>query len=430
MNPKLIFYLADTAVYPLSIVLLIVALKGNVTNAGPTLACIILFMWTLLLVASLVVARCWLGSAWHALPPLFAVFLIAYVWSVWPQWKSTFIPESFDEEWYEEGIARRTGKRLAGMEHGRIRYYAPDGRLLRVETWKHGDLDGLYWGYHDNGQLGERGVAKRLGTGNGELDHYREGKWEFFREDGTPDDVRTYDKGRVQTSERYEYYKVYQDDGRVRVYRFADRSPFTGRLEKCGLVGDGAFPLFYTAQLVDGYFDGPWTGYYFHPGDSLSDEGFSLAGEGFSVMGRSEHGWRCYYSDGLLWCEATYHEGKLEGEYVQYYPDTLASGPHGPARYHGRYVGGKRHGTFRWWYPNGALDTESEYRNGKRNGITREYDEQGRLLSETAYRDGIREGLSICYENDGSRTETDYHADEEVCVRHYGADGRLESETD
>lgn len=273
MNPKLIFYLADTAVYPLSVVLLIVALKGNVMNAGPALVRIVLFMWTVAFVASLVVARCWLGSAWHALPPLFAAFLIIYLYFSWPQWKNTYFLESFDEECYEEGIARRTGKRLAGLEHGTITYYASDGRIVRSETWKHGDPNGLYRGYHDNGQLAERGVVKRPDTENGDLKRYREGRWKFYREDGTRDDVRTYEKGRVVASQSYAYYKVDQDDRRSRIYRFSDRMPFTGQLEKCGVVDDEAFPLFWTGRIVDGYFDGPWQAGYHLPGSPSAGEG-------------------------------------------------------------------------------------------------------------------------------------------------------------
>lgn len=422
MNPKLIFYLADTAVYPLSVVLLIVALKGNVMNAGPALVRIVLFMWTVAFVASLVVARCWLGSAWHALPPLFAAFLITYLYFSWPQWKNTYIPESFDEECYEEGIARRTGKRLAGLEHGTITYYASDGRIVRSETWKHGDPNGLYRGYHDNGQLAERGVVKRPDTENGDLKRYREGRWKFYREDGTRDDVRTYEKGRVVASQSYAYYKVDQDDRRSRIYRFSDRMPFTGQLEKCGVVDDEAFPLFWTGRIVDGYFDGPWQAGYHLPGSPS-------AGEGVAVMGRSEGLSTAYYSNGQLWSVASYRAGKLEGEYVEYYRDSLAAGPHGRVRYRARYVGGKRQGAACWWYENGAVDTESEYRDGKRNGMTREYDEQGRLLGGTAYRDGLREGLCVWYASDGSRTETEYRADKAVGERRYGADGRLKSES-
>lgn len=427
MNPKLLFFLVDTAAYPLAVVLLFVSLK-SVENAGPVLGRVILVLWGAVLLVSLLVAHCWLRNALHALPPLLMAFLIAYVWVSWPQWRNAFIPQSFGEPYYEEGVARRTGRRLGGMEHGRIRYYAPDGRLVRIETWKHGEENGLFRGYHDNGQLAERGVRRAVETPGGTSKYGRCGKWRFYREDGTLDDVRIYEKGRVRTSGRYEYYKIYQDDGRVRVYRFADHAPFTGHMEKAGLVDDEAFPLFYTAQLVDGYFDGPWSGYYFQSGSSPAGEGFSLAGEGFSVRGRSEDGWRCYYSDGQLWCEATYRDGKLEGEYVEYYDDTLKKKPHPQVKYRCNYIGGKRHGTARWWRSDGTPQTETQYRNGRRDGVSREYDEQGRLRWLIPYRDGQREGTGIEYGVDGSRTETVYRDDKEVSEMRYDAEGRLKSE--
>lgn len=415
MSPKILFYLADTAVYPLSVVLLFVSLKGNVENAGPVIFRIIVTMWAALLVASLVVARCWLGNALHAVPPLLMTFFIAYVYVAWPQWRNAFIPEPFDEKWYEEGIARRTGKRVAGMEHGVIRYYAGDGRLVRSETWKHGEQEGPFRGYHDNGRLAERGVMKHVETEDGDSKLCRTGKWRFYREDGASDDVRTYEKGCAVSSRNYSFYRRMQPDGRGRYYRFADGLPFTGQLEMTGIVGDYAFPAFYTARFADGYLEGPWHEYY-------PWSGFPLAAEGFAAEGYLDSTYRVYHPNGQLGTAAFYRLGELEGEYIAYYPDSLASRPHGQARYRCNYAAGKRHGTARWWRKDGTLDTETEYRDGVRDGICREYDEQGRLWSVTPYRNGRREGLAVRYGGDGSRTETEYRDDEEVCERRYAPD--------
>lgn len=407
MNPKLLFFLLDTAAYPLSIILLLIALKGNVDHGGPAVIRVILFLWVATLVVSLLVARLWLGSALHAFPPLLAALLIAYVYTVGPQWRNAYIPESFDEPWHEETIVRRTGKRLAGEEHGVLRYYAADGRLCRTETWRRGKQEGPCRGYHDNGELAERGVMKRVGTPNGSWECIRAGKWRFYREDGTQDDVRTYEEGRALTSKNYRYYRIFEDDGRARIYRFSDNAPFTGQLDGDGIVDEEAFPLCYTAHFVDGYFDGAWSACY-------PRRGFPPAGEGVARMGRSEGLYRDYHPNGQLRTEATYRDGKLEGEYVTYYADSLASAPHGRERYRCRYVDGRRHGTARWWRSDGTPDTEAEYRNGKREGICLEYDDEGRLQLEIPYRDGRREGMGIRYETDGSLTALEFCDDERV----------------
>jgi antitoxin component YwqK of YwqJK toxin-antitoxin module len=109
-----------------------------------------------------------------------------------------------------------------------------------------------------------------------------------------------------------------------------------------------------------------------------------------------------YYDDGGVWVESRYHEGKLEGEYVEHhrggrvarrgaYEAGLRVGTwrvfaeDGTLLEESRWVKGERHGAFTAYWPGGKPRTEGRHCHGAQCGAWRSYDEAGRLQGTVEY---------------------------------------------
>lgn len=108
------------------------------------------------------------------------------------------------EEEYEDG--KWEGRRAAWWENGQVQFdwQYHDGKL-RKGVWQSFHANGTFWtsyrmgaggkapdqlqvAYHDNGKIEYRGRWK---------DELQDGKWEYFRADGTRSEVRHYRKGQL-----------------------------------------------------------------------------------------------------------------------------------------------------------------------------------------------------------------------------------------
>lgn len=114
-----------------------------------------------------------------------------------------------------------------------------------------------------------------------------DGTWSYYRQDGRLDDRRIYEKGELLSSEKYLYYC----DSAGLICTIADRRPFTGRLEKTGIVRKAFFPNLFTTQVKEGVCDGGYCEYY-------------------TIDGRL-----------TVAKTATYIDGKLDGAVKTYHPN-------------------------------------------------------------------------------------------------------------
>ncbi len=113
---------------------------------------------------------------------------------------------------------------------------------------------------------------------------------------------------------------------------------------------------------------------------------------------------RTYYDDGSLWVEATYHEGLLDGPFVERYRG-------GRKARQGSYQAGARSGAWTFFYEDGTVEEESSWTKGvpdgpfadywpsgkprsvgrrclgSQCGRWRSYDEAGRLIGSVEYGD-------------------------------------------
>ncbi len=422
MNRKLCFYLIAIALYPLLVCVFIPFSQPGVhvidSSAevsfwlGPCVA-----VW----LVSLVIARLWLRAAWHATLAFVVGIGLASVIEASPMLVKACLLRPYEER-DDSGTLHIKGTRMYGANHGVFTYYTEDGRIRKTETWTNGRMDGECCIYYENGLPAEKGKKKRdeqLGLWNDAFD-VRYGRWEFYREDGTLDDVRVYEENKVVRSEKYELCRIKTDDGTYRICRLSDRSPFTGEIEKKAVFEEYPSPYLYTAHLVDGMMEGEWRSHYDLPG-------YPLASKGTIRKGRAEGAFTAFHPNGQRWSEAIYRNGRLEGDYTVYYADSVASGPKGPVQHRSMYVGGEQNGVARWWHPNGVLAKEAVYVNGKRHGAYRRYDERAQLVEESFYRNDKKHGHGKTYLSDGGYTDTEYYEGEIIVKREYDSGGRLKS---
>ena len=75
---------------------------------------------------------------------------------------------------------------------------------------------------------------------------------------------------------------------------------------------------------------------------------------------------RTYYDDGGVWIESSYHEGRLEGPFLERYRSGMRARE-------GAYQGGQRTGAWRFFYEDGTLQEEASFVRGVPDGRFADY---------------------------------------------------------
>ncbi|KGN93625.1 hypothetical protein HQ43_00350 [Porphyromonas canoris] len=391
MKSKLIFTLVTAILYPVlagGLAYLLASLArdqgADTASAGMLrgflqISLSILFS-LVLFVVSLLLSKRWLDSYVPAfIAPLIILLIYWLVGTVREVIKSRGTPYV---EYYESGILKEEGRKrgLYGERIGKIKQYRPDGSLEAVETYREGTVDGMCRYYHPNGQLWAEGDKIPVDKGT-YWDHIEVGKWHYYRENGEPDDVRSYSEKGVP--KRSKAYKLYKDSvGLIR--RIGSNDPFSGEMDMVPVVESGMFfPRHYKGAVVNGMLNGNIRIY------CNTDEGFVPVFEGSFKDGERHGKVRRFYLDGQLEMDGYYLNGLLEGELIYYYQDPSGTQPHGQIEYSCYYNNGERNGTARWYEEDGTLSEEVEFRNGVRHGISRIYNKDG-SFEEYIYEEGER----------------------------------------
>lgn len=93
------------------------------------------------------------------------------------------------------------------------------------------------------------------------------------------------------------------------------------------------------------------------------------------MIGKNRVGkWMYYFSDGKVFSEENYKDGKLDGVVKNY-------------------------------YPNGKLTEETHYKEGKKDGVSKVYTDEGILIEEVAYLDDKLHGFGKYYNLKGQLQE-------------------------
>lgn len=104
------------------------------------------------------------------------------------------------------------------------------------------------------------------------------------------------------------------------------------------------------------------------------------------MIGKKRVGkWTYFFSDGKLFSEEFYKDGKLNGELKNYYPN-------GKVTNKTHYTNGVKSGASKTYTDEGILIEEVNYSNGKLDGPAKFFDLKGNLKEKGAYQNGKRKG--------------------------------------
>lgn len=325
------------------------------------------------------------------------------------------------EKHYDNGAIRESGANIGTWsydeKHGKITTYYPDGAIESIETYDHGKKYGPTEGYYPDGKLIAKGRFKGHKWDDGEAIGIPDGVWVYYHKSGRLDDERTYAEGKLLTSKNF---KLYFDTIQL-VRTIADGKPYTGKLEKEGIVSKYLFANLYTTHVKNGLFDGDYTSYY-----TIGDE-LVVGCTATLINGKRNGPYKLYHTNGQLTREMIYVDGTLEGDCIYYYTDSVASRQHGNIEYICNYKNGDPHGTAIWYHKNGQIEQKADFIMGKRQGVSYKYSAEGTLLESYTYRDGDKNGAYSKYNTDGSYETGTYENDEMVYCEQYRADSTLES---
>ena len=144
---------------------------------------------------------------------------------------------------------------------------------------------------------------------------------------------------------------------------------------------------------------------------------------------------QCYYYDeatgGLL--EKFFYGagGKLDGEFILYYPQTgkvqtletfrngvqegpsMSYYPDGTLKYSIMFVDGHEDGEVRSYYPDGSPMEKFSYNNGKLDGAYEQYFQDGDIMAKGEFKDGQKTGNWVIYSHSGRAFQENYksHSD-------------------
>lgn len=384
--------------------------------------------------------------------------------------------------WWEDGTPKFEVHYCNGEQHGWCREWSANGVLVMEAEYEMGGAASDFRQWHENGQL-----ACHIPVVNGK----REGKEERFYPSGARHGVATFHNDQLDG----EVAVWYEDGSPMRTQQFKEGipvglhkeyfQPINGKAQLARIVSyaagklDGEQRSYHKngqVQAIVSYCDGVLNGM-----KALWDEEGNLMEEGWYEMGdlqgrffhRDPEGREIIFHykgnqrDGLHQVfypaegdkervkafEATYVNGKLEGEVAEYseqgvkmattfyrqgkkhgtsrlysedsrlvmtveFVDDVNHGPlthyfpNGKVLKRVNFVDGKKQGDEVAYYLDGQLASTYPYEMGLINGVAREWNEKGQLVFEAEYQNGVREGrFNKYYENGKPQVEQTYRQD-------------------
>lgn len=429
---KTLFFIITSAVYPLLVYVIVPWMNSfkdfreSTDAAGAGMAagfayyygC--LFSCIIWFVLSIILAHWYVRTWWIAFLALIVGLIAIFSINEYKDHRADNLLSPYTK--YDEyGKIREEGHYIGryGKEnkHGKVTEYYPDGTVKSVETYERGEISGPYKSYYPNGKLMESGCFKGNTWNDGERIGIPDGNWTYYHKDGRMDDERIYAEGKLISSKNFTLYL----DSAELICTIGTGKPFTGKLDKTGIVDEFPFPNLYTTQVKDGRCDGDFCSYY-----TIGD-GLTVAATATYTDGKLNGSLKKYHTNGQLVTDAVYINGLAEGEYITYYTDSIAKRPHGEIKYTCSYKNGSRNGIARWYYENGILEEEAEYSAGKREGISRKYYPDGKPESIYTYHNGDRDGEFQLYNKDGSYDQKGSYVKDNISLREQYCDGTLRS---
>lgn len=122
--------------------------------------------------------------------------------------------------------------------------------------------------------------------------------------------------------------------------------------------------------------------------------------------GSKNGAYKLYYTDGVLFEESNYYEGKLKGLRKLYYPS-------GKKEIEEQYKNDTIIGTYKMFHQNGQLKLVGDYEKGVMKGIWKSYYENGILKEEVSFKENLENGpFTEYYETGKIKAKGQYAAGE------------------
>lgn len=292
----------------------------------------------------------------------------------------------WQRNWAESGQLRYTGQFKDDKPVGGFIYYSTSGKEeSRIDHYA-GSGASHAKHFHPDGKLMAEG--RYVGTD-------KDSTWNYYGTDGVLRSTEHWKKGKMD-GEMTTFY----GDGKITERRHFVNGTENGKAEQ--FYADGT-PR-YVANYVNGAPEGVET-FFFRNGRKEI--------EGNYVDGQRDGRWAYYNEDGSMQMQVLYTQGKFvkqkyeNGTFKEYWTDQQVKSET-------TYKNGKREGPFTEWYDNGAWtdvpiklgpqgeeksDVERElkgqtkkregsYKNDVLQGPVKEYDEKGKLVSTLVYENG------------------------------------------
>ncbi len=101
------------------------------------------------------------------------------------------------------------------------------------------------------------------------------------------------------------------------------------------------------------------------------------------VSGKRQGTWRTFHEDGRLVTEVSYRDGRVDGTTVDWYPELQVRADEAHWR------DGLLEGLSRSWNTDGRLTSLAHWRRGRLHGVSERYGAAGEVISAEVYDDGI-----------------------------------------
>jgi antitoxin component YwqK of YwqJK toxin-antitoxin module len=327
-----------------------------------------------------------------------------------------------------DGTPESTEIYKENKRNGRAFYFHEAGRPARVTVeWADDFVTGTYTETWPNGKTRVSGRATGSEAGSYALDTLtKDGEWKWWNEAGNPTKLYTYDGGILNGSAT-----IYHDNGTPEIvanYTDGELSGMWAAYWPKGVIatgGEAAGSFF--GDIREPKKTGTWT---VHREDGTLEE-TSQYKDGYRNGVATLH-----TKDESVWIRATFADGVLTGEYIEYYTSGKVSkrGPvagtapddffayvkqgtwnfyndDGSKRLTADFVDDKYHGTLIAWYANGNRQIEAECADDAPAGTWRSFREDGSKWEEGNARGGpvhdpTRHGIWRWFDEAGRLTAT------------------------
>ncbi len=354
--------------------------------------------------------------------------------TIFAQNKNEIIPNGYNKFYYPNGQISSEGNMEDAKPVGIWKSYLPDGTLKTEGARKNDKLDGIWKFYDNNGYLKEI-IDYRNGDRNGYckifinkksenknkniliskelyLNNEKSGKSYYYDETERLIKTVEYDKGYKHGLE-----KIYDNDGKlITILKyFHDNLSNTDILNRTDKKKrkQGTWKEFYQNENIKtyaNYRDNLLHGYYreydIH-GKLIKNDYYEFGKktiiENKKVSKEKEEIKNDYYNSGKLKYTGAYKKGKPIGVHKEYSETGEIVNIHifdkdGFKKGIGNInKEGKKHGNWKFVYPEGNIRTEGEYKNGKRTGTWSFFFKDGGIEQKGIYKNGKPYGNWVWY---------------------------------